>query len=262
MGCKFGMPVLIENKNIKDNILLCNELGLNFLELNMNLPYCMPQNVNIQEILNLKHKYNIDFTMHFPEEIDFGCFYENIRQANINLFKNLAEFAHNIEVKKINIHLNPGVYFTLPDKKEFVYEKNSDLFIRNFKNSIIELIKICKNLNIDLCIENMVGYDFVCKAFLELSKIKDCNFTWDVGHDAMHEYKISNIYLENEEKVKHMHLHDFNGKSDHQVLFTGKVPIKKRIEFANKNNLTVLIEIKTVDALKKSVLKLKNLNYI
>ncbi len=34
----FGMPVLIENKSIKDNIALCRRLRLDFLELNMNLP--------------------------------------------------------------------------------------------------------------------------------------------------------------------------------------------------------------------------------
>lgn len=34
----FGMPVLIENKSIQDNIELCKRLGLDFLELNMNLP--------------------------------------------------------------------------------------------------------------------------------------------------------------------------------------------------------------------------------
>ena len=34
----FGMPVLIENKNVQDNIALCRKLGLDFLELNMNLP--------------------------------------------------------------------------------------------------------------------------------------------------------------------------------------------------------------------------------
>ena len=34
----FGMPTLIENKNLEVNIALCKELGLQFIELNMNLP--------------------------------------------------------------------------------------------------------------------------------------------------------------------------------------------------------------------------------
>jgi sugar phosphate isomerase/epimerase len=32
------MPTLIECKDIEKNIELCNELGLDFIEINMNLP--------------------------------------------------------------------------------------------------------------------------------------------------------------------------------------------------------------------------------
>ena len=35
---QFGMPTLIENKTLEDNINLCSSLGLNFIELNMNFP--------------------------------------------------------------------------------------------------------------------------------------------------------------------------------------------------------------------------------
>ena len=35
---QFGMPTLVENRSFEDNVTLCKELGLNFIELNMNLP--------------------------------------------------------------------------------------------------------------------------------------------------------------------------------------------------------------------------------
>ena len=35
---EFGMPTLIENSTLEDNIALCKELGLSFVELNMNFP--------------------------------------------------------------------------------------------------------------------------------------------------------------------------------------------------------------------------------
>ena len=35
---QFGMPTLIENDTLADNIALCRELGLSFVELNMNFP--------------------------------------------------------------------------------------------------------------------------------------------------------------------------------------------------------------------------------
>ena len=35
---EFGMPTLIENRTLAENITLCKELGLSFIELNMNFP--------------------------------------------------------------------------------------------------------------------------------------------------------------------------------------------------------------------------------
>ena len=35
---QFGMPTLVEYRNIEENIALCRRLGLRFIELNMNFP--------------------------------------------------------------------------------------------------------------------------------------------------------------------------------------------------------------------------------
>jgi hypothetical protein len=35
---QYGMPTLIEYKSLKENVELCRALGLDFIELNMNLP--------------------------------------------------------------------------------------------------------------------------------------------------------------------------------------------------------------------------------
>lgn len=51
MSFKLGMPTLIEFNSIEENINLCSSLGLDFIELNMNLHYCMPEN---NKISNLK----------------------------------------------------------------------------------------------------------------------------------------------------------------------------------------------------------------
>ena len=48
----FGMPTLIENKDLGENIALCKELDLQFVELNMNFPmYQIPQ---LEETAHLK----------------------------------------------------------------------------------------------------------------------------------------------------------------------------------------------------------------
>lgn len=258
MVCKFGMPTLIEKNSISENAVLCRELGLDFIELNMNLAYCMPENNCPEYMMELKEKHNIEFTIHFPEEIDFGCFYEEIRQANIRLFEYIAMWASKFGVRKINIHMNSGIYFTLPDRKMFTYEKNNDLFIENFIDSMFKIRDIAKPLGIKVCVENLQVHNFIEKTFEKLCDIPNIYFTWDVGHDAMTGYKMEKLYLKHPEKLIHMHLHDYNGVSDHQVLFDGNIPLEERINFAQDNDLSVLIETKTEEALKESVKRLNN----
>lgn len=258
MNCKFGMPTLIEKNSIADNVILCKELGLDFVELNMNLPYCMPENNSTDTMIALKNKYDIEFTVHFPEDVDFGCFYEEMRQANIILYKKIATWASEFGAEKINIHLNPGVYFTLPNKKMFVYEKNKSMFVEKFMNSMESIRNISEPLGLKVCIENTKVKEFAEETFLKLCDMSNIFFTWDVGHDAMSGCRMEKIYLKNPRKVAHMHLHDYNGKSDHQVLFDGNIPLNERIKFAQDNDLTILVETKTTEALEESVMRLKN----
>jgi sugar phosphate isomerase/epimerase len=81
--------------------------------------------------------------------------------------------------------------------------------------------------------------------------------TWDVGHDAKADYREQPILMHYQDRIKHMHLHDCMGNSDHKTLYTGDVPINERIRFAYQKDLSVVIEVKTSEALKESVLKLR-----
>ena len=37
---KLGMPQLYEYEKVEDNLILADELGLDFVELNLNFAYC------------------------------------------------------------------------------------------------------------------------------------------------------------------------------------------------------------------------------
>jgi hypothetical protein len=53
-----------------------------------------------------------------------------------------------------------------------------------------------------------------------------------------------------------MHLHDYDGKSDHQVLMTGEIDIAGMLNFAKERNSRVLIETKTAISLRQSMQRL------
>lgn len=257
MSCEFGMPTLIEFKSIEENFILCKELGLDFIELNMNLPYCLPDNNEVYKLKELKKKYNIELTMHFPEEIDFGTFYLPIRQANIALFKQYCEWSAILDIRKINLHLNQGIYFTLPQGKEYIYKQYRETYINNLQDSFNKLSYISNKYGIKTCIENTAIPDFVEEVFFRLEKISNIYFTWDVGHDAKSKYKAKDIYSNFIDKIVHMHLHDYDGHKDHKTLFDGEIDIKGSLDFAYENKVSVVIEVKTSKQLIESVKRLK-----
>ena len=118
-----GMPTLVEFSSIEENIDLCNKLDLDFIELNIDLPYCMPNNnVNWKEI---KKNSNIDFTVHLSEKLEVGEIYEDARKKQIEIIKNTINYYNKeANIKKYNMHLDRGVYFNLPEGKIYIFLRN------------------------------------------------------------------------------------------------------------------------------------------
>ena len=59
-----GMPQLYEYDNIEDNLKLAKELGLDFIELNLNFGYCRKE-MEQGTVKALLEKYGIRATLHF-----------------------------------------------------------------------------------------------------------------------------------------------------------------------------------------------------
>ena len=87
-------------------------------------------------------------------------------------------------------------------------------------------------------------------------------FTLDLGHNIRYGNIAKEEFLKYKDKIKHVHLHDYNGSKDHQELFTGILDIKEELDFCNKHNLDVLIEVKRKDELINSINKLRTFGYI
>ena len=81
----YGMPQLIELNSVEENVRLCSQLGLDFIELNCNLPSCQPETMNVHYLNLLKDQYGIKFTLHLPEDLDLGHFNRHLREAHLNV---------------------------------------------------------------------------------------------------------------------------------------------------------------------------------
>lgn len=256
---KLGMPALVECSSIDQLIELCMKLKLNFIELNMNLPYNFIHNLNPTKLKNITKETNIEFTMHMPDEADLGSFYFSVREGYIKLFQDTIDWAKEAGVGLLNLHIIEGARMTLPDKKVYIYEQYSEEFTDNFIKSIDILSKKAQKNNIILAIENSgnFGKKHIQQTLNKALEYPNIKLTWDTGHDAASEFTDNHYLMANKNHIIHMHLHDAKGKSNHQILFEGDLNIDELFQFAKSQNIKALVEVKTEEALIKSINNLR-----
>ena len=126
---QFGMPTLIENRTLAENISLCKELGLNFIELNMNFPeYQIDKLENWEEFFKAAEGNGIYYTIHLDENLNIADFNPLVRDAYLETTRRTIEVAKRMVPLKnsygdpsqpftINMHMHHGIFITLPDKK-------------------------------------------------------------------------------------------------------------------------------------------------
>lgn len=257
----FGMPTLIENDTLEDNAKLCNELGLRFIELNMNLPQFQSDVINVDFFKGIAQDYNVYYTIHMDEQFDFACFNSHITDAYIATMIDTISLAKQLKVPVINMHLASGVYFTLPNEKVYLYDRNRDSYlesVRKIRNTVAECVG---DYPLKICIENCSGYkNFQIEAIDILLSDMRFALTFDIGHD----YCIGGIdkdeILARQNKLYHMHLHDATKGNNHLPLGDGEIDIKKYLNLAKEHNCRVVLETKTVNGLSKSLKWLRDNN--
>ncbi|MBB6482480.1 sugar phosphate isomerase/epimerase family protein [Spirochaeta isovalerica] len=235
--------------SLYDNVRLCNELNLDLLEINMNLPQ-----FQLKEMEDLKIG-SLEYSIHLPEDLNIWAFNENVLDAHIKTVIDTIRFCKLKKIKKINMHMNPGIYFTLPQKKVFLFEKYYDTYIQNTINfgKIVE----CElsGTEIEVFVENTGIYHlwFIRKAVEELLKINCFKLTWDVGHEFSSGTNDSEFLAANKKYINHLHLHDAIGSNNHLPLGTGQINIDRIMDMAGQYIKSIIFETKTVDGLIESV---------
>lgn len=268
----FGMPTLIELNSLKENIELCKKLKLNFIELNMNIPLFSVLGIEdennfelkkiIEELNFYQKEFGIYFTIHLDENFNFADSNIYIKNAYLKTLKAVIKNSKKINCPIINMHLNKGIYFTLPTEKVFLFEKYKE----EFNNSLEEFIKFCNcensDSNIFISIENTDGWtDFEKKSIEKILMNKNFSLTFDIGHSQAIGNIDQDFILKNKSKLKHFHIHDGTlpnaatkqfGKN-HLQLGTGNINLKEKIYLAKETNSRCVIETKTVESLVESV---------
>ncbi|BBF41795.1 xylose isomerase domain protein TIM barrel [Lachnospiraceae bacterium KM106-2] len=250
---EFGMPTLIECHSLEENAILAKKLGLSFLELNMNLPEYQIGNMDLDHFQEIQRKYGIYYTLHLDENLNISDFNELVATAYLKTVQQAIAVSRRLNIPILNMHLSEGVYFTLPDHKEYLFQQYQDVYLaqmRRLKEKVSEWIGDDPIL---ICIENSDGFHpFHKEAISLLLESPHFGMTLDIGHDAI--AKQSDLeYILQTQRLRHIHLHDFNDRSCHLPLGTGNVDVNKMLSLAKSYGTRVVLETKTISGLKESV---------
>ncbi len=251
---KFGMPTLVECKDIYECCEVARECGLDFIEINMSFPQYQRENLNTNELLRLMREYGIFYTIHADESLNPFDFNKNVSECYFNVMRDTIRVAKELSVPVINMHLLKGVYVTLPGKVILL----TDVYFEEYLTRVKKFIEMCEHEigdgNIKIAIENVDSNPFTesqVKALELFMNSPVFALTLDTGHEACLDYKDTYIFEKYPSRLCHLHLHDSDGKKCHLPLGNGNLDIEKKL--LDFHGETCLIEVKTIAGLKKSV---------
>ena len=250
----YGMPTLIETNTLEECAMLCAELGLDFIELNMNLPQYQLDKIDVNYFKSIADKYGIYYTIHLDENLNVCDFNPYVAEAYKKTVTDTIAIAKKLNVKILNMHMSKGVYFTLPDRKIHLFSE----YKKQYLESIIDFKNMCGiaigDTDIKICIENCDGYEGFQKEAIEiLLESQVFALTFDVGHNHGIGGTDEDFIIKHKDRLKHIHLNDASGRKNHLPLGTGEMNIKKYINLATEQKCSVVLETKTIDGLRQSI---------
>ena len=248
-----GMPTLIELPEIADCAKLCRELGLQFVELNMNLPQYQADRIRSDRFRETGERYGVYFTLHLDENLNVSDFNPHVAEAYSRTVMEAIALAKELRIPVLNMHLSRGVYFTMPEKKIFLFDVHRERYLAGMAAFRERCEAAIGGSDVKICVENSSGYtDFQVEALDMLLESPAFALTYDIGHDHGIGDADGPVILQREERLVHFHFHDARGKKNHLPLGTGEIDIQRYFRLAQSHNSRIVLEIKTVQGLRQS----------
>lgn len=251
---ELGMPTLIELPELADCARLCRELGLQFVELNMNLPQYQTDQIHPAKFREIGSRYGVSYTLHLDENLDVSAFNPYVAEAYSRTVMESIALARELHIPVLNMHLPRGVYFAMPEEKIFLFH----VYLERYLGSMADFRDRCERAiggaDVKICVENTSGYtDFQVRALDLLLESPVFALTYDIGHDHGIGGGDGPIISRREGRLAHFHFHDVKGKQLHLPLGSGEIDIGKYFRLAEARKGRVVLETKTVRGLRQSV---------
>lgn len=250
---EFGMPVLLGREEPEETVRLCRDLGLSFVELNMNLPQYQAEDLERTEMLQrIATEYGIYFTVHLDENLDPWDFNPAVAAAWLDTAERAVRAASALKAPVVNLHLSQGVYFTLPEGRVHLYERYLEGYLRRTEEFRDRVARLAGGVTV--CVENTGGFlPFQMQALELLLQSPVFGLTWDIGHSHTAGERDETFFLGHRTRLKHFHIHDGAGKRDHLPLGSGEIDLYGRLSLARECGGRCVVEVKTPETLERSV---------
>lgn len=251
---KFGMPNLVECASLLECAELAKAEGLDFIEINMSFPEFIPARFDIENANKIAKEYGLFYTIHVDEALNPFDFNKSVSDCYFTVMRDTIRTARKINAKVLNLHLQKGIYVTLPEKVILLTDVYKDEYLGAVKSFIAMCEEEIGDSEIKISIENVDSNPFSTSQLTALELFLESKvfcLTLDTGHECKLNYKDSHVYEKYPDKLLHMHLHDCKTGSPHLPLGVGEVDIDKKL--TQHMGDTTLIEVKTVEGLIESV---------
>ena len=274
---QFGMPTLVENKTLQENVDLCKSLGFSFIELNMNFPeYQVDRLEQVETLIRAAEEAGIYYTIHLDENLNIADFNQLVTDAYLETVRRSIEVARKLlplrdrygdrsQPLTLNMHMHHGIHITLPDRKVQMYDRDFDTYMESFAKFRTLCEEWIADSDIRIVVENTNGFrEYEKKAIEYLLESPVFGLTWDIGHSKATGEKDVPFITEHQEHLIHFHIHDGSEQPprDHLALGDGEIDLVARLELAERRNARCVLETKTIEALRKSVAWLKQMKTI
>ena len=148
-------------------------------------------------------------------------------------------------------------YITLPDRKVQMYDRDFDTYMKSFSVFREKCEEWIGDSDIMIAVENTDGFrEYEKKAIEFLLESQKFGLTWDIGHSKATGEKDVPFIMSHKDHLIHFHIHDGSEvpPRNHLALGDGEIDLKERLSLAEQRNARCVLETKTIEALKKSVL--------
>lgn len=248
---KLGMPLLYEYGSIGENLDLARELGLDFVELNLNFGYCRDE-LEAGTVGSLLERYGLRATLHFYDEADLGS-YPEVVDAYLTLLERFCGAGRGF-VETVNLHLCPGPVVTIAGEKHYIYDKEYDKYIVRLLENLHRAERICRENGMEMVVENTDLLPPFTRDAYKAMWAEGFRFCYDIGHDHTGGGVLEEICREVPLRFREFHFHDGkDGKKCHLALGEGEIDLKKFKDLAASCDAWVNLEVKRSADLRASV---------